>query len=513
MKIHLISLVGLLSLACTAHAELKLPSIISDHMVLQADKLILLWGWAVPESTVTVSFKGITASTQSDAQGKWSLELAPMQADSTPTTMTISTDHDSEEISDVLVGEVWLCGGQSNMEMKLQNVQDGLEDCKKADYPDIRIFEANRRPNIKPQEDVKGRWQVVSPSTIREFSAVAYYFGRDLHTYLGVPVGLISSNRGGTPAQAWMPLGALQSNPDFEPYLEELEEDYAMFPDLDSNWDEHYDAMIATHKAWKDAENQWQRLSAEAKAATPRPKWSPILRLRKAPTIYYNSNIIPLAPFAIRGVIWYQGEANGNSLQDAKLYRALFPAMIASWRQLWGEELPFYFVQLPGFAGKPGLWMTLRESQLETWRKTPGTGMAVTIDVGNPQNIHPKNKLPVGLRLARIARAQVYGEDIAYSGPLFQKMTLEDDKVRLYFDYTGEGLVAADGELAGFEIAGSDGIYHSAEAEISGDTVLVWSAEIPNPVSVRYAWSDVPVASLWNKSGLPASPFRTNVAQ
>ncbi len=508
MRIHLTFLLALFALACTAHAKLELPSILSDHMVLQAGKPLPVWGWAAPGVAVRVEFKGTTVSTYANAQGKWRLELAPLPADDEAAIMTIKAGDEHRVINDILVGEVWLCGGQSNMQMKLQNVEGGSEAIKQATFPEMRIFEASRRPNINPQDDVKGHWNVVSPKTIREFSAVAYFFGRDLYNALGTPVGLISSNRGGTPAQSWMPLNALQTNPELQPYVKELEDTFAMYPDLSTHWDQHYDAMIEAHKQWRQEQEKWKALPPEEKAQTPRPKWLPAFRLRKTPTIYYNSNIITLAPYAIRGVIWYQGEANGNNLQDAELYRELFPAMIASWRKLWGDDLPFYFVQLPGYAGNSGLWMSLRESQLETWQNTPNTGMVVTIDVGEADNIHPKNKLPVGQRLAYIARAQVYGEAIPYSGPRVSGLIAEGSKAHLRFDYAEDGLVAAGRELVGFEIAGPDGSYHPAQAKIDGSSVLVWSQSVSTPVSVRYAWADVPAASLLGKSGLPASPFR-----
>ncbi|WP_185693290.1 sialate O-acetylesterase [Puniceicoccus vermicola] len=506
-KIPLLPVLSAFLFAITAQAELKLPSILSDHMVIQAEKPIKLWGWATPDAEISATFLDSTRSTRTRSDGTWLIELPAAEANAQPETIRVEGDQQIVKIEDVLVGEVWLCGGQSNMQMKLQNVDGGESAIREANFPEIRFFEARRRPNINPQDDIAGKWQKVTPQTIREFSAVGYFFGLDLSEALGTPVGLISSNKGGTPAEAWMPSENLRANPILRPYTRDLDDLYEAYPDLEDSWDEIYDEMRASHREWKKQFTIWTKLPKNEQIQTPKPEWRQEFRLRKAPTIYYNSNIHPLRFFPIRGVIWYQGEANSNNLQDAALYGTLFPEMIQSWRDAWGETLPFYFVQLPGYGGRPGIWPTTRQSQLSTWQNVPKTGMVVTIDVGNENNIHPKNKRPVGERLARFARANTYGEEIPFSGPVVKTSTRDGTVVEITFNHIEGGLAAKDGSLGGFEIADNNSGYLPAETAIHGNSVRVWSPSIDSPTRVRYAWTDTPEAYLFNGAGLPASPF------
>jgi sialate O-acetylesterase len=388
--------------------------------------------------------------------------LAPLRAGG-PYDMTI-TGTNKITVKDILIGEVWVGSGQSNMEFGMSKVMNADEEIAQAKYPQIRLFTVKRAVSDQPKEDVEGEWAACTPETVKNFSAVAYFFGRELHKTQHVPVGLIHSSWGGTPAQSWTEHGFLESDPALQVFL-----------------------------------TDWQKALASTKPPGR----------QNSPAGLYDAMIAPLTPYAIRGVIWYQGESNANPAQ-AYLYRRLFPAMIESWRQAWGQgSLPFYFVQLANYRTN-GWWPLLRESQTKTL-ELKNTGMALAIDVGNPTDIHPTNKQDVGHRLALSARALTYGEKIVYSGPMYRQMTLQGSEARLWFDSVGGGLITkGDGKLTGFFIAGPDHKFVPAEATIAGENVLVKSAEVSEPAAVRYAWSDDPAANLYNRAGLPAIPFRTD---
>ncbi len=491
MKRPLRSLLLLLSFALiaatTARADVKLPALISDGMVLQQGIDVPLWGWADEGESVTVEIQNqkITAATK---DGQWMVRLKPLKAGG-PFTLTVSGKN-KIELKNVLVGEVWICSGQSNMQWQLRQTDNAEAEIANAKYPMIRLFTVPRLEVDAPVTDVKSGWKETSPETVATFSAVGYYFGRDLHKARNVPIGLINNAVGGSPAESWTSNGVLNGDAEYKQFAA----DYTKRM-------ETYEKAMA--KYWEDAE----KAKAENKPA-PRAPGRPWM-----PSGLYNGMLAPLAPYAIKGAIWYQGESNATR---AYQYRRLFPTMISNWRAIWGQgDFPFLFVQLAAF-GPNGTkvgesdWAELREAQLMTLSTSPKTGMALAIDVGTYDDIHPRNKQPVGARLALSARSVAYGEKIVHSGPVYKSMKIEGDKVALSFNHIGDGLEARGGELKGFIIAGDDKVWREAKAEIKGKSVIVSSPEVSKPVAVRYAWIKYPTCNLYNKEGLPATPFRTD---
>ena len=434
--------VAVLVVACAvsvAGAEVKLPGVFGDHMVLQRDAAVPVWGWAAPGEKVTVTLGDQSRTAAADKDGKWSLRLDRLSAGG-PYALKVCGSN-TLELSDVLVGEVWLCSGQSNMAMTVGASNRFAEEQAAADLPKIRHFTVPRRSAETPETTCGGAWTVSSPETVGKFSATAYFFGRTLHKELGVPVGLVNSSVGGTPIESWT--GPQDAGP------------------------------------------------------------------------LYNGMIAPLAPYAIRGAIWYQGERNAKVGQPGA-YAAQLAALIGGWRGVWGQgDFPFLYVQLPNYTApqqKPvenAGWVQVREAMLKTLA-VPNTGMAVTVDLGEAGNIHPKNKQDVGKRLAQWALAKTYGRDLVYSGPLYRSMSKEGDKILIRFDSVGGGLVAKGDKLKGFAIAGADKEFAWADATIEGDAVVVRSPQVKDPAAVRYAWAPNPDSNLYNKAGLPASPFRTD---
>ncbi len=415
--------VTVLGMSASAEAAVKPHPLFTDNAVLQQKVKVPVWGTTDSADKVTVSVAGQEGS-------------------------------DSVKVNNVLVGEVWICSGQSNMEWPLKMSDGGSDAIANSRNEKIRLFMI---PNIKadtPQETVPGSWTVAGPETVGDFSGVGYFFGRALQKHLGVPIGLISSDWGGTAAEQWT--------------------------------------------------------SAEALAANPELKG---MSTNAGPSLLYNAMIAPLAPLAFQGVIWYQGESNaGRSFQ----YRTLLPTMIKNWRETFGHgDFPFLIVQIAPFTDivrepSDSVWAEIRDAQLDVSRKVPNTALIVTTDVGDEKDIHPRKKEPVGARLALAARALAYGEKIEYSGPQFDKLSVQGDKAVLHFTHAGSGLVAKDGSLSGFTIAGEDQKFHAAQAEIKGDTIEVSSPDVAKPVAVRYGWAGYPVVNLWNGDALPASPFRTD---
>jgi sialate O-acetylesterase len=639
--------------SASAFAKVELPALFSDNMVLQQQAAVPFWGKSTPNVSVSVlpSWAAQPVAAVADAHGRWRVSLATPAAGG-PHTLTIS---DGEELTlrNVMVGEVWLCSGQSNMEMPIAGwgkVNNYEQEIARASYPSIRLLQVEKQANVQPQPDLRvqgGGWQVCSPATVAEFSATAYFFGRDLHQNLNnVPVGLINASWGGTVAEAWTSAGSLESMPDFVEALaamkgktnEELQEKYRnenerwlrqlaladgglrdnvplwAAPELDDSkwssmllpglWEEkglgNLDGVVWFRytfdlpAGWKGkdlelslaaiddeditcfngvqvgatggynlprryrvsgklvrqgrnviavrvmdgggggglygaAADMHLRLAGSKKAQAislaqawkykvavdlsslpPRPQ-SPDNPNR--PSVLFNAMLHPLVPFTIKGAIWYQGESNAGRAQQ---YRELLPLLIRDWRRQWGSEFPFYFVQLASWLGTPSeprvsAWAALREAQLNTLHVN-STGMAVAIDIGDVRDIHPKNKQDVGARLALLARANTYGQQLACSGPLYSGYRIEDDKIRISFAHAGGGLKAQrSNALKGFTIAGPDRKFHEAEVAIEGSEVVVRSPEVAFPVAVRYAWADSPAeANLCNAAGLPASPFRTD---
>ncbi|HTE17786.1 MAG TPA: sialate O-acetylesterase, partial [Armatimonadota bacterium] len=370
--------------------------------------------------------------------------------------------------------------------------------------PQMRLFTVPRIATDEPLAQVPGQWQESGPASVPEFSAVAYHFGRELRKALGVPVGLISTNYGGTPAEAWTRRGVLEADPTLRTILDNHDKARRGYSAARV---QHNLALSAHSRAVEQA-----KAAGQAPPPAPRAPGNPAQSAQR-PTGLYNAMIAPLIPYAIRGAIWYQGESNAG---QAYQYRTLFPAMIENWREDWGQgDFPFLFVQLAPFmkiTPEPGesAWAELREAQYLTTRTVPNTAMAVITDVGDEADIHPKQKEPVGRRLALAARALVYGQDVEYSGPEYHRMKREGNKVILSFKHVGRGLKSEGGLLRGFAIAGADRKWVNAQAEIRGDKVVVWSHQVAEPVAVRYGWANFPTGNLWNADGLPASPFRTD---
>jgi len=489
---------ALLGLLPHIHADVVPNPLFSDNAVLQRDKKVPVWGAASEGEKVTVEFAGQKLETIAK-DGKWKVELQPMPASAEPRSMTF-TGNNTMTASNILVGEVWLCSGQSNMEWALKDTTNGPETVAAATDPQLRIMRLPHRASDEPQVTFDAKWNPCAPASVPDFSAVAYHFGRDLRKSLGVPVGLIGSYFGGTPAEAWTDQTTLAESPELKTILDAQARKEAEFDPVkmeETNKKNRADYEAALAKATAEGTN---------KPSRPVVLMPPKIDHRR-PIGLYNGMIAPLQPYTVRGVIWYQGESNAGS---PILYRKLFPAMITSWRQQWGQsDMPFLFVQIAPYKSmNPGI----REAQLLTWKATPNTAMAVTTDVGNAEDIHPRDKEPVGLRLALAARALAYGEKLEYSGPEYDSMSVSGNRAVLRFKHTGGGLVAKDGDLRGFFIAGADGNFRPAKAEIKGDAVEVFSEDVPSPAAVRYGWANVPDVNLTNKEGLPASPFRTDVS-
>ncbi len=642
--------------AAELKADVTLPAMFADHMMLQRETEAPIWGWAQPGEKITVSADWLNAPVvgQADDHGEWMLRIPTPKAGG-PCTLFI-TGKNSITINDVMIGEVWICSGQSNMEMPVNYVGPGYwgvidyeKEIAAADYPDIRLFTVQRTHSIEPQDDCIGQWRRCNPETVGAFSAVGYFFGRDLHEDMNIPIGLICTAWGGTPAEAWTSYAALEEQPNWVDALREVDmlrdnadvfeieyqkalarwkdtcriidtglRDEWMKPGYDdSKWKRmavpggwqgedlgNFDGVawfrtrIKTPRRWEgkelvlelgpiddwdvtyingerigahDSGNVWQKdrvytipenlirpgrnviavrvidtgggggihgepgqlkihvandndgislagqwryaIGASMRDLPGRPSRKTFRP--RSPSALFNGMIAPLTPYAIRGAIWYQGEANRY---DPVEYRSLFPAMIQCWRDEWKlGDFPFYFVQIAPFdyglhgATPSDATAELREAQFMAL-SSPNTGMAVTMDVGNPRDIHPRNKQPVGERLALWAKAKTYGDDsLVHSGPLYRSMKIEDDRVRLCFDHVGSGLAASGAVLTHFTIAGEDGEFVTAQAKIEGETVVVWSEDVTAPVAVRYAWTDAPDPNLFNKEGLPASSFRTNM--
>ena len=472
--------------ATLAQADVRLPALISDHMMLQRQMPVRIWGWADPGEKIVVTFQQQTAETTAGANGKWQAFLKPLGTGAAADLQVAGKN--TVTVHDVLVGEVWVSSGQSNMEWPISKTNNAEQEIAASNHPNLRFFLVKKAVADQPAEDVQGAWVVSSPETIKPQLAIAYFFAREISEKQGIPVAVINSYWGGTPAQSWTTLGTLQGDAALKFITDDWQATLERFPQAQ----EKYEAALAK---WKETKTG----NAPGKPAGPGHQ--------NTPAGLYNAMIAPLTPYAIRGVIWYQGESNASATH-AYAYRRLFSDMIEDWRHAWGEgSFPFYFVQLANY-NTNGWWPVLRESQTEALA-LKNTAMAVAIDVGNPKDIHPTDKQTVGHRLALPARALVYGENVVYSGPVFRQMSVEASQARLWFDSVGAGLATrADADLSGFEVAGADGTFVPAVATIDGATVLVSNPMVKQPVQVRYGWADNPAANLINKDGLPASPFR-----
>lgn len=477
-------LAALSLVATSAWADVKLPKIFGDHMVLQQKTEAPVWGWADADEEVTVSLGESKATTKAGPDGKWMVKVATPAASGTALELVVKGKNEIK-IADVLAGEVWIASGQSNMEWSVAQSMNPAEEIKNANYPQIRMIKVGRNPTDKPQDDfafvpnpkdAKSGWAVCSPETAAPMSAVGLFFARKLNQDLSVPVGIISTNWGGTIAEAWTSHETLAADLEwFGPILEKGKEFKAGNPNQPSK---------------------------EFKAGNP-----------NRPSVLYNSMIKPLVPYAIKGAIWYQGESN---VARAEQYAKLFPAMIADWRKSFGHgDFPFLFVQLAPYAYNkqmntgqlPELW----EAQVKTLTGSPNTGMCVTTDIATINDIHPPNKQDVGLRLALSALANTYGKsDLVYSGPLYESHAVEDNKIRIKFKHAAGLKFDPSKPGEHFQIAGEDQKFVTAKAEIDGETIVVSSLDVPKPAAVRFGWTDTSEPNLFNGAGLPASPFRTD---
>jgi len=442
-------------------ATVTMPSIFSDHMMLQEKAPVKLWGKADPGEKISISIGKQNISTTAGADGKWTAWLKPLAAGG-PISMTVKGTN-TLTINDILVGEVWLASGQSNMELRVNQCNNYEQEARDANYPQIRLFRVKNGVSHTPLDNVTGKWELCSPQNVGNYTAAGYYFTRDLYKKYNKPMGLIEADWGATNAQSWTPLDALQADPQSQYVLDDWKK------------------LIAAHPVGQRPQNE--------------------------PGVIYNADIAPLAGYTMKGVIWYQGEANAY-IRVAYPYRYLFSTLITSWRKAWGQgNFPFIFVQLSSMGGH-GYWPILRESQMKTL-KLPNTGMAVSLDLGDSANAHYKNKQAVGYRLHLIAR-HMAGEKIEYSGPVYQKMSNDKNGLRLTFDHANGMKTTDGGPLRGFTIAGEDGTFVPAEAKIEGKTILVSSDKVSKPVAVRYGFVGWPYYNLANGDGLPASSFRTD---
>ncbi len=493
---HLVflTLVALAYPGASYAAGLTLGALFSDHAVLQRDANIPVWGNASRGEKVTVSICGQTASATADEQGRWKLALAPLKVGG-PFEMTVSGETASVTIKDVMVGDVWVCSGQSNMGLSLRKSYAPVLNAE------LEIA-AGSHPNIRLMGGANDQWAVCSPATLPTFSAVAYFFGRELNQRMNVPIGLIVRAVGASYAEAWTPAWALRDDPAFRPIWDAVADYTAQYPQLLEKYNQD---MV-----------EWTRASDEAKAQNkpaPRQPYKPAdpQHFGRRPEVLFDQ-IRSLMPYRIKGVIWYQGEANR---EHAYTYRKLLPALIYGWRKEWGQgDFPFLIVQLPNYQetgrGFDSPIAELREAQAMTARDVPNCGLAVTIDIGEAHNIHPANKQDVGKRLALEALNIVYGQNVVSSGPTFSHLQLDGARAIVKFTNIGGGLVAKGGAVKGFALAGVDRKFIPADASIEGDTVIVQSGAVPEPVAVRYAWADDPPCTLYNSDGLPAAPFRSD---
>lgn len=463
MKIYYILIVFLFS-GCLFGEDIKLPAIIDDNMVLQQQFETPIWGWAKPGTKILIQPEWTKKKykVKTNNEGRWIIEIKTPKAGG-PYHIKIN----EITLKNVMIGEVWLCSGQSNMQWTLSNSKNAEYEIEHTKYPDIRLFYVARQFADNPKIDCYGKWSECNPKSAKTFSAVAYFFGRQLYNELNLPIGLIHSSWGGTPAEAWTRREVLKSDSDLQVYLERFQD----------------------------------------KIENAKPGQLP--RDKNSPSSLYNAMIAPLIPYGIKGAIWYQGEANRK---EARLYEKVFPAMIKNWRDDWGQgQFPFYFVQIAPFDYEtPIVGAALRDAQRKTMA-LPNTGMAVTLDIGNPDNIHPKNKQDVGKRLALWALAKDYGqENMVFSGPLYKSKEVENNKIRIHFDYVDGGLVKKGEKLNNFEIAGTNLDFHNAQAKIDGNSIVVFAEQVEKPAHVRYAFHNVVEPHLFNKAGLPASSFRTD---
>jgi sialate O-acetylesterase len=498
----------LAALSFTAQAELTLPAIIGDHMVLQQKQANPIWGWDIPGTGISVSFAGQTKDTKTGSDGKWMVKLDALPANSKPTTMSIKGTS-TKELKNVLVGEVWICSGQSNMQWSVQSSWDADLEIATAKFPNIRLISVPQVGTQEPQQDFKGAWAECSPQTVGGFSAVGYFYGRVLHQMLDVPVGLINNAWGGSAAEAWVRRDVLEKDPRFKTLM------------TATTANEAFLQSPAARAKFEADSAKWKMQADEAKAAgkpfTVRAPQGPDgwLRGNSRPGNIYNGVLLPTIGYGIKGAIWYQGESNAGRAFE---YASLFPLMITHWRDEWKQgDFPFYWVQLADYLPErpqPGdsSWAELRESQTKTQSAIKNGGQAVIIDLGEANDIHPKNKRDVAERLARLALVKDYGFKLPFRSPEFKNIEISGAKAVVTLDTFGGSLRTVDvSDVKGFAICGEDKKWVWATGKIIGNDKIEVSADgISKPVAVRYAWSDNPICNLFSKDGLPVTPFRSD---
>jgi sialate O-acetylesterase len=534
LKISAVLIVALAAACTAARGEVTLASPFTDHAVLQQGKETAIWGKAAPRETVKVTLGEQTASAAADDAGNWMVRLKDLAAGG-PFAMTVAGAQQTVKLEDLYVGEVWLCSGQSNMDFTVAatpkyyfaGTQDAETEIAAANYPTVRMFTGQWQRQYKPQERVGGAWKAVTPETVKEMSAVGYFFARDLQKELKVPVGIITQTYGASCAESWISREALAAVPTFKPWLEQFDARAATFPE---------EQRIAHIAAMRQFEIDVQKSpSIQQRVREPR-RSGDVADDQHQPTVMFNGMIAPIVPYTIKGVLWYQGESISKGVET---YPLVQETLIKDWRNRWNNpEMPFYIVQLAALnnnSNRP----EVREAQAAVL-KTPHTGMAVTIDIGDRTSVHPKNKQDVGNRLARLALGKAYGQPVEYSGPMYESMAIEGAAIRIKFKHVDKGLLGsrplpeavggmpggggrgrgrggrggfpAPIELREFTIAGADGKFVPALARVDGETVVVSSPEVPEPKHVRYAWSNFPESpNFYNAAGLPAAPFRTDV--
>jgi sialate O-acetylesterase len=497
--ITLVVTMSSLSMEIDSYADVKIPSIFSDHMVLQRNMKIPVWGWARPGENVSVYFAGRQSETLTDKDGNWSLVLDPVVCDE-PMTMTIKGQN-VIEIKDILMGEVWVCSGQSNMGFRVEEDDLADQETPLANYPEIRHFQIQNKVCPEPDRTLGGAWNVCSPETVGKFTAVGYFFAKDLHKRLKVPIGLVHTSWGGTPAEAWISRDALQRNPKLHSVLERFETACKKYPDA--------------LKIYEEEVKVWEKKSKEAEKnglAPPSPPRTPMGPTHfQRPSGMYNGMVLSIVPYAVRGALWYQGECNS---EIGFLYSHYLSTLITNWREIWGQgEFPFYIVQIANFGtaqtnpNEISSAADLRGAQSQVAKSFRNCGLAVTIDIGETKSLndHPTNKHDIGLRLAKLAAYDTYGlKDVTPCGPTFKTMSVENSFIRIEFDYAEGGL---NGGTKGFAVAGSDLNFKWADVRIKGNSVMLSSPEVSKPTAVRYNWGNNPQGNLQNKAGLPAVPF------
>jgi sialate O-acetylesterase len=524
MKPHLafLAVLATITLATPVRAALELPAVFGDHMVLQRGLAVPVWGWADPGAMVTVRFAAKQRTPSADASGFWMTRLDPPEGNVHPQTLEVSCGADMLSINDVLVGDVWICSGQSNMEWSVEASANAKEEVAAADHPQLRLFNVEGHVTSPiPEKDVNGRWMPCSPESVGKFSAVGYYFGRELLARTKVPVGLIGTNWGGTRVEPWTPPAGFRKVPE----LRELSRQVDAFDPGTEAGKATWDGYLGQVAGWLEAS---RRSLSDGRPVSAPPRM-PGFTQGHEPTAIYNAMVAPLVPFGVRGAIWYQGESNAG---EGEAYFHKLRALVEGWRSVWdqGDSFPFYFyvVQLANFQqaqqapeGGDG-FARVRDGQKKVLT-LPHTGLAVITDIGDANDIHPRNKQDVGRRLARWALRDVHRQAVEVSGPMFREMKVEGNQVRLLFDHPGGGLTAGrknglepfealpGAPPKGFAIAGEDRRWHWAEARIDVESILLSSPEVAKPVAVRYAWAGNPdQANLYNMAGLPAVPFRTD---